>query len=292
MNVPKKKGETRLVERDLRQARPTKKMALQQHLEVCAAACVRRAAEQEKLVMTHFFETTIAAVVVAIWALFGCAQAALAQDGAIDQTTAAAFDARLFAAVPGYAPGKKTYACFVRHYDADHLARHPKQKVSAMLLLVTAEIPPDEKVLNYSFRLGVSYRQRPGDFDSSGYCSHARATGAGQETGKETSKETSKETGKETGQEIGQEIGKEIRFDCSVDCEGGGIGIAMSKDDQSAIIRLERITIWQRNKPDAEAGDALLAGADDKIFRLDRAEVRDCAALVTNRKELAAIRHK
>jgi len=133
-----------------------------------------------------------------------------------------------------------------------------------MQLLVTAEIPPDEKTLSYSFRLGVKYRDRGGDFDSSRFCNHA----------------------------VAENTGKEIRFDCGVDCEGGGINVALSKDDKSAIIRLERITIWQRNKPDDEAGDALLAGADDKVFRLDRADMRDCASLVTDRKALAAIRHK
>jgi hypothetical protein len=64
------------------------------------------------------------------------------------------------------------------------------------------------------------------------------------------------------------------------------------KDDRSAIIRLERIMVWNRDKPDDEAADALLAGADDKIFRLDRADVRECAELVTDRQELAALRHK
>jgi len=152
----------------------------------------------------------------------------------------------------------------VRHYDADHLARHPKQKVSAMQLLLTAEIPPEEKTMSHSFRLGVKYRHRPGDFDSSGYCNHAFV----------------------------EQGAREIRFDCGVDCEGGGINVALSKDDKSAIVRLDRITIGQRNKPDDEAGDALLAGADDNIFRLDRTDGRDCAALVTDCKELAAIRHK
>ena len=52
-----------------------------------------------------------------------------------------------------------------------------------------------------------------------------------------------------------------------------------------------RPNIWQRNNPDAEGGDALPAGADDEIRRLERADPRDCAALVTDRKELAAIRH-
>lgn len=182
-------------------------------------------------------------------------------DDIVSKTQARMFDTRVFTK----APGQKAYACFTRRYDADHLARHPKQKVSAMQLLMTAEIPPGEREMTYSFRLGVSYRDRPGDFDSSGSCEHARVNAAGGE----------------------------IRYNCPVDCEGGGIEIAMAKDDKAAIVRLTRITVWQRdNKPDAEAGDALVAGADDKIFRVDRSDVADCAGLVTDRKELAAIRHK
>jgi hypothetical protein len=182
-----------------------------------------------------------------------------AQDG-VDKAKAEAFDVRMFAG----GPGKKAYACFVRRYDANHLAQHPKQKVAAMKLLVSAEIPEDEKKLNYSFHLGVKYRHRSGNFDSSGYCNHV----------------------------IAEDAGNEIRFGCGVDCEGGGINVALSKDDKSAIIRLERIRIWQNNKPDDEAEVSLVAGADDKIFRLDRTEMHECEQLVTDRKELAAIRHK
>jgi len=49
-----------------------------------------------------------------------------------------------------------------------------------MQLLVTAEMAPEDNTLGYSFRLGVKYRHRPGDFDSSGYCSHAVAEDAGR----------------------------------------------------------------------------------------------------------------
>ena len=178
---------------------------------------------------------------------------------AVDKARAAAFDNRLFAGPLG----QKTYACFVRRYDAGHLALHPKQKVSAMKLLVTAEDAPEDKAINYSFRLGFKYRHRPGSFDSSGFCSHV----------------------------VAEKSGNEIRFGCGVDCEGGGIEVAM-KDDKSALIRLERIRIWERNKPDDDASNDLVAGADDKIFRVDRAELRECAELVTDRKELAAIRRK
>jgi len=183
-----------------------------------------------------------------------------AQENGIDKAKGDAFDIRMFAAPPG----NKAYACFTRRYDADHLARHPKQEVSAMKLLVSAEIPSDEQTTNYSFRLGVKYRHRPGDFDSSGFCSHT----------------------------VAEDAGNEMRFGCGVDCDGGGIDVALSKDDKSAVIRLERVRIWQNNKPDEEAGDSLVAGADDKIFRLDRTDTHECASLVTDRKELAAIRHK
>jgi hypothetical protein len=183
-----------------------------------------------------------------------------AEEEGIDKARADAFDVRMFAK----SPGKKAYACFARRYDPDHLARHPQQKVSAMKLLVSAEIPPEEQTTNYSFRLGLKYRHRSGDFDSSGSCGHF----------------------------VPEDAGHEIRFGCGVDCDGGGINVAMSNDDKSAIIRLERVRIWQNNKPDEELSDSLVAGADDKIFRLDRVDNRECASLVTDRKELAALRRK
>jgi hypothetical protein len=183
-----------------------------------------------------------------------------AEEEGIDKAKAEAFDVRMFAKPPG----SKAYACFVRRYDPGHLARHPGQKVSAMKLLMTAEIPPDDNITNYSFRLGVKYRHRPGDFDSSGSCGHV----------------------------VTEDAGHEIRFGCGVDCDGGGIDVAMSKDDKSAIVRLERVRIWQNNKPDEEAENSLVAGADDKMFRLDRVETRECASLVTDRKEIAALRRK
>ncbi|WP_454630937.1 hypothetical protein [Bradyrhizobium cenepequi] len=46
-----------------------------------------------------------------------------AVDG-VDSAKAAAFDKRIFAGPLA----EKTYACFARRYDANHLAQHPKQK--------------------------------------------------------------------------------------------------------------------------------------------------------------------
>src|SRR5262249_22333710 len=151
-----------------------------------------------------------------------------------------------------------------RSYDSEHLARHPKQQVSAMKLLVTAENEPDDRTVNYSFRLGVKYRHRPGNFDSSGSCSHV----------------------------VAANTDGEIRLGCGVDFDRGGIEAAIARDDKSAVLRLERVRIWQNNKPDDEAEHSLVAGADDGIFRLDRADNKECSSLVTDRKELAALRRK
>jgi hypothetical protein len=172
------------------------------------------------------------------------------------------FAERLYAGAPN--PARKTYACFVRVYDAAHLAQHPLQKVTAMKLLVTAEKMPEMEGLTHSFRLGLSFRNRPGNFDTSGYCGNARIN-EGQKT---------------------------PRIGCAVDCDGGGIEIGMSPDNRSAMLYVETgVRIWRNNKPDDEASmTSLRAGADDRVFRLDRASLDQCRPLVHDRKELAAMR--
>lgn len=214
------------------------------------------------LVKHRWTMTRAAAAALAI-SIAGITLGHAGEDG-IDKAKAAAFDVRMFTKPPG----TKAHACFVRRYDPDHLARHPKQKVNAMKLLVTAEIPQDEEnkdnTTNYSFRLGLKYRHRSGDFDSSGSCNHS----------------------------VPEDRGHEIHLGCGVDCDGGGIDVAMSKDDKSAVVRVERVRIWQNSKPDEEMSDALVGGTDDKVFRLDRADIRECASLVTDRKELAELRRK
>lgn len=176
------------------------------------------------------------------------------------QAEAETFNARMYAGPPG----SNAYACFVRRYDAEHLARHPKQKVASMKLLVSAETDAEDKQLHNSFRLGFKYRHRSGDFDTSGSCHHV----------------------------VFVKENNEIRLGCGVDCEGGGIGLALSNENKSAIVRLAQVRVWQNNRPDDDAEQSLVAGADDGIFRLDRTDTSECASLVTDRKELAALRHK
>jgi hypothetical protein len=201
----------------------------------------------------------IVACATAIAIVLGSAGLAAAQTE-VTAAERAEFDKRMFGKEP--AAKANTYACFVRTYDADHLGRHPYQKVTSMKLLYTSEMFEGNTALGQHFRLGVTFRNKRGAYDSSGSCNHFRS-----------------------------DEGKgEIRFGCGVDCDGGGISIAMNKDDKSVLVRLSRVRIWQNSRPDDEASDSLVAGKDDAIFRLDRAPLEECRTLVTDRKELAALR--
>ncbi|AMN44890.1 hypothetical protein [Rhodoplanes sp. Z2-YC6860] len=154
---------------------------------------------------------------------------------------------------------KKTFACFVREYDRNHLARHHAQKVTAMKLLVTAERDPEDGVLNHSFSLGVKLRNRPENFSSGGGCGHAKMSEG------------------ENGQE---------HLGCNVDCEGGGVDVELSADAKSTIVRVGSVRIWNYKKP-SEEGFYLEGGADDRVFRLDRAPLEMCKSLAEDRDELA-----
>jgi len=185
------------------------------------------------------------------------------------------FAKRVFA---GHVDKTKSYACFVRRYDAAHLAQHPLQQVNTMSLLVSAEHIPEDKYLNYSFRLGVRFRNRAGDFESSGECGYAPTVKV-QDTDDPTHPIATQPEG--------------IDFSCSIDCDGGGISINLANKDASIIVKpLEGLRLWKGNDPDPAATGAFEKSADDKVFRLDRADIDECIPLANDRKEAAAMRRR
>jgi len=207
--------------------------------------------------MAHRWTAAIAATVLLAAASHAAGAEPVKESAKQDNT----FANKLYAA--DVAQQKKTFACFVREYDVAHLAKHPKQKVSAMKLLVTAEQVPEDENINHSFTLGVKFRNKPGDFRSGGSCGHAKASDS--------------ENGKE-------------HLGCSVDCDGGGIDVELADDAKSTIVRVGSVTIWDPKKPDTEDRLYLDGGADDRVFRLDRAPLEMCKSLVTERDELVALR--
>jgi hypothetical protein len=209
--------------------------------------------------MKRALSTAILAAATLVVALGTMPSRGHAEFDAVKEAKGEEFDKRLF----GKPVGKgKTYACFVRRYDTGHFVRHRLQKVGAMKLLTSVEYLPEDKTYRHSFRLGLKYRDRNVNYDSAGDCGHV----------------------------MNEDTGNEMRLGCGIDCDGGGLGVTLAKDDKSATVELERIRIWRHSNDAAQ--ESLVAGDDDKAFRLDRANLRDCMSLVTDRKELAAFRRK
>ncbi|HUI95942.1 MAG TPA: hypothetical protein VLX44_09340 [Xanthobacteraceae bacterium] len=193
--------------------------------------------------------------------------------GARAQEAGEDFAKRLFAAT---SVDHKTFACFVRRYDARHLAQHSRQKVGAMKLLVTVERLPDDEELHYGFRLGVKFRKQPDAFETSGDCGHPVAEVAGQS----------------------------LRIHCAVDCDGGSIETSLADGDKSVMVKLDEIRLFPAVDPARRGNDAddadpdhdghvmFEAGADDHVFRLDRADITECQSLAVDAEELAALQRK
>jgi hypothetical protein len=155
---------------------------------------------------------------------------------------------------------KKASACFVRVYDAAHLAQHPKQKVTAMMLLVSGEPDAETKQVTYSFSMGVKMRGSSTRMTSAGDCHHSTA---------------STDAGKSAA-----------TFSCGVDCDGGGFAVALSEDAKAVLLTLAGgVAIWAPGKDDPEDRKELEAGTDDHDFQLYRTNLNDCLPLTGSDKE-------
>jgi hypothetical protein len=161
---------------------------------------------------------------------------------------------------------KTAVACFVRTYDAAHLARHRKQTVSAMRVLVAAEKLEGDTSLSYSYKLGVNFRNRKGDYVSNFNCGHARVS----------------------------EVKREgVQVSCHDGCEGGGVVIAVAPDRKAIIVKLDSVAVWLADKPDDESAQfALNGGADDRVFRLERVDSESCKSLIKDGDEVATMQPK
>ena len=96
----------------------------------------------------------------------------------------------------------------------------------------------------------------------------------------------------DTDPQAAEQAAAGIDFFCGVDCDGGGISVSLAKDNTSVIVKVDGIRIWKGKDFDESAETELKGGADDKVLRLDRTSLNECTALVSDRKELAAMRHK
>lgn len=156
-------------------------------------------------------------------------------------------DALLFGKDPGLAPAQ---ACFVRHYTPEHLASHPDQNVKDMMLFVNSYADSDN-ARQYVLEMGVDFKSVDKTFFVSGGC-------------------YSSVDGKET-------------LGCGIDCDGGHIEVNV-KDTKSMLVAIpDGARSWDPDEEDGEEPvrpEGANFGLDDKLFRLDRADLQTCLPLV------------
>ena len=169
-------------------------------------------------------------------------------------------EVKRFSPIPSHLP-LGVEACFGRVYDAAHLRKHPKQRVTAFHLFRdftvdgNAEDPP---ISSGTFKDGdgeggsvglsayVSFRDRPGVFSNWLGCQPGRNGG--------------------------------VR--CGVECDGGGFKLRGS--GAALLVENEGFVVTGgcgASEDENEQRDFVKPGADDKVFRLDPKPVATCAAV-------------
>ncbi|MDR3376241.1 MAG: hypothetical protein P4L98_21165 [Ancalomicrobiaceae bacterium] len=160
------------------------------------------------------------------------------------------------AAPLGLVDGKPApYACFTRHYDAAHLASHPKQNVKDMAVLIAAYADQQPDFPQWTIIVSVHFRGHAQRFAVSGSCS------------------------------LGHDPGQLLA--CGVDCDGGRIGIRQKGSDELLLDIPEGARVGNE---DEVVPKTARFGSDDKTFLLNRVSARDCLALTPDPDLKALIR--
>lgn len=155
---------------------------------------------------------------------------------------------RIFGRDPGM---QAAHACFVRHYTKAHLASHPKQNVTDMLLYVSKQ---QDEASYYSLTMQVNFRQIRKPFQVAGSCQPG-------------------------------DDGKHA-LSCGIDCDGGAIAVRVKNDTSLLIDIPESVRVYDPSVNSEETDEDLPGGArfgaDDKLFRLDRTALRDCTPVISD----------
>lgn len=146
-------------------------------------------------------------------------------------------------------PGSK--ACYIRSYDAAHLRAHPDQSITAMTFLL--RVPPHdpdevkpawpEDRVYFTFSMSASRRGDQRLLRAAGNC-----------------------------------FGGDEIF-CVVDCDGGGVTLDKMPPAGALAVRLRDAGIRMSRGCDDNEGVRVEPGADDRVFRLEKAANEACRAL-------------
>ncbi len=152
-------------------------------------------------------------------------------------------DLALFGKDPGE---QRAFACFIRHYDAAHLDKHPKQNVTDMTLLVDSTPGDSDYGRQYNLSIGVNFRAVKDEFQVAGGC--------------------------------GIDTGDDRLLGCGIDCDGGQIDVKLRNANSIAVEIPYGARTWNPDSDETTPAAATF-GEDDKLFWLERTSLSDCVDL-------------
>jgi hypothetical protein len=169
-------------------------------------------------------------------------------------------------------PELNSSACVTRVYDAAHLRANPKQKTTAMTVWMKYEnfggTPP---VMMLAIALAIKQRGDPAAMYSQGGCDYQKIGN------RDTDNVLIKTYPKDAGFVCMQSARPDV-FDAVSAQEGGDLILDRGKDHDTLMVYLDdSLTMVKRANRGKLIG--MRFGADDRIFMLRRADMKDCAAV-------------
>jgi hypothetical protein len=169
--------------------------------------------------------------------------------------TASAGNARLDALFNNQATGPVSNICYARHYDKAHLASHPKQNVTEMLVYFVKR-KGDEGNVYYQFDGQVKFRDSRKAFTFDGDCNRDKP-------------------------------GEPVH--CGIDCDGGGFN-ADAKDGKSIELKIGDSGIRLGDAEDDAPLGSKGFQSDDETFLLQQTDLRDCLPVIYDDDVKAAVK--
>lgn len=149
----------------------------------------------------------------------------------------------------GKDPGKDAaYSCFTRHYDAAHLSSHPRQNVTNMSVFVESTYNAESDSHRDNFlKIGMNFRHLDKMFVVDGSCEMVDG-----------------------------------KLSCGGDCGGGGTFEVTTKGKGSIYVSIPDGAPVYDPTEDADPPKGAAFGSDDKLFRLDRVDVKQCQSIMSD----------
>lgn len=170
-------------------------------------------------------------------------------------------------------PEKDRTACFTRVYDAAHLRKHPKQKITAMRVWLKYEqMSGGVEGLALDMGIGILQRGDPTPLFAQGDCiwdERANVNTSDRRMIKELNKDAAVVCMISAQPDV---------FEATSAEEGGAVLMDRGKDNDTLLVYLDD-SMTMVKRADRRKHRFIKFGTDDRVFMLRRTDLKDCAAV-------------